>query len=289
MEKKKHQKALSVEEQIENLKAMGLLIEDENGAKEVLSNISYYRLIKAYGIKFKKKKNDDFIVGTKFNTLVDLYNFNSEFSHLLFGMIEKVEVTLRCRISNYFSLKYGVLGYNNKGNFDNESYYNDFIDDIKIELERNEKSPFVKNFKDNYENGELPLYALIELFSFGLLSKFYKNMHSKDKKVIAKEYNVPYIFLESWLESLSFVRNSCAHYGRLYNERLPKKPMLYKEDKIEGTDNDRVFTAIKCLSRLIKHDSSWDAFKKDLKVLFNKYKNINITLMGFPKDWYNFI
>lgn len=35
--------------------------------------------------------------------------------------------------------------------------------------------------------------------------------------------------VESWLESISYVRNICAHYGRLYNAKLSKTPMLYKE------------------------------------------------------------
>ena len=43
---------------------------------------------------------------------------------------------------------------------------------------------FIRNFKENYVNGDIPLYALVEILSFGMLSKFYKNMHSVDKKEI---------------------------------------------------------------------------------------------------------
>jgi len=32
-----------------------------------------------------------------------------------------------------------------------------------------------------------------------------------------------------WLESIFYVRNICAHYGRLYNAKLSKMPVLYKE------------------------------------------------------------
>ena len=34
------------------------------------------------------------------------------------------------------------------------------------------------------------MYALVELFSFGTLSKFYKNMRNPDKKAIAGTYGV---------------------------------------------------------------------------------------------------
>lgn len=90
-----------------------------------------------------------------------------------------------------------------------------FIEDIKEEVGRNSKAPFVRNFRDNYEGGELPIYALVEVFSFGTLSKFYKNMKNVDKKVVAKSFGIGYTYLESWLESISYVRNICAHYGVL--------------------------------------------------------------------------
>ncbi len=53
-------------------------------------------------------------------------------------------------------------------------------------MDRNSKAAFVKNFKNNYESGKVPIYTLIELFSFGTLSKFYKNVKREDKKAIAK-------------------------------------------------------------------------------------------------------
>lgn len=283
MDKKEQQNALSVEQQVENLKTLGLSISNVDVAKELLDNISYYRLIKAYSLEFKKK-NSIYFTGTKFETIVDLYYFNSELCQIMYTMVEKIEILLRCRIGNYFSLKYGVLGYEDSKNFENIYYYDEFKNDIAFELERNDKSPIVKNFKNYYVDGKLPLYALIELFSFGTLSKFYKNMLSKDKKEIAKAFGIPYTYLESWIESISFVRNTCAHYGRLYNEKIPKKPMLYKDDK-DGCDNDKLFIIVRCMSRIVKHDNEWVSFKTKLDCLFKKYKNVNISSIGFPDKW----
>lgn len=42
----------------------------------------------------------------------------------------------------------------------------------------NSKAPFVRNFRENCKGGNLPIYALVEVFSFGALSEFYKNMHN---------------------------------------------------------------------------------------------------------------
>lgn len=84
------------------------------------------------------------------------------------------------------------------------------MNDIEEEIRRNSIAPFVRNFQQNYEGGELPIYALVEIFSFGTLSKFYKNMLNEDKKSIAKTFGVGYTYLESWIESISYVRNICA-------------------------------------------------------------------------------
>ena len=148
---------------------------------------------------------------------------------------------VRCRIANYFAEQYGVLGYLEADNFVNPEYHQSFIDDIEEEIRRNSKAPFVKNFRDNYEGGQLPIYALVEVFSFGTLSKFYKNMKNPDKKAVAKSFGVGYTYFESWLESISYVRNIFAHNGRLYNAKLSKTPMLYKEYSEAGIGNNRIF------------------------------------------------
>src|SRR5699024_10735166 len=124
---------------------------------------------------------------------------------------------------------YGVLGYEDANNFQTPAYHQEFLDDIKQEIKRNAKSPFVRNFQQNYVDGKIPMYALVELFSFGTLSKFFKNMKNPDKKAVALTYHVGYTYLESWIESIAYVRNLCAHYGRLYNAKLAKTPMLYKQ------------------------------------------------------------
>ena len=68
-------------------------------------------------------------------------------------------------------------------------------------------------FNANFRQITFSEIEKIEVFSFGTLSKFYKNMKNVDKKVVAKSFGIGYTYLESWLESISYVRNICAHYG----------------------------------------------------------------------------
>mgnify|MGYP000934862124 FL=1 len=276
--------AMNIEEQIDNLKEIGLIIDDIEYAKSFLNDVSYFRLIKAYSLGLKPK-NSDYYKGITFEEIVQLYLFNANFRQLLFAQIEKIEVNLRCRISNYFSIKYGVLGYKNADNFVNGIYYNDFVEDMEKEINRNSKAPFVKNFKTNYENGDIPFYALVELFSFGSLSKFYKNMKNTDKKAIASSFGIGYTYLESWIENIAFVRNICAHYGRVYNVNLSKTPILYKQYIADGISNLRVFATLLCMKHILKNDNHWKDFVDQIELLFEKYTSVKPKLMGFPNNW----
>lgn len=283
-ELKQHQPSMTIDEQIENLKEIGLRIENEAYAKRILNDISYFRLIKAYGLNLKSK-NENYDGSVTFEQIVELYLFNANFRQILFPKIEQIEINVRCRVSNYFAERYGVLGYLQKNNFSNENYYDIFLSDIEEELRRNARAPFVQNFQENYEGGQLPIYALVEVFSFGTLSKFYKNMLNADKKAVAKTFGVGYTYLESWLESISYVRNICAHYGRLYNAKLSKTPMLYKEYSEVGIGNNRIFGVLLCMRSLLKEDSHWNIFVDQIEMLFEKYEKVDIKTMGFTKEW----
>ena len=133
---KTHQPPMNIDEQIDNLKDKGLIIKDEEYARSILNDISYFRLIKAFSLGLKEK-NGKYYEGIEFEHIVSLYLFNVNLRQILFPQIERIEVNARCRISNYFSEKYGVLGYLDKNNFTDEMYYNQFIDDVESELSRN--------------------------------------------------------------------------------------------------------------------------------------------------------
>ena len=83
MELKNQQPPLSVEEQIQNLKDKNLSFEDENYAASLLSDISYFRLIKAYSLGLKPK-NGLYNDGVTFEQIVDLYKFNCHLRQEIF-------------------------------------------------------------------------------------------------------------------------------------------------------------------------------------------------------------
>ena len=146
-ELKQHPLPMTIDEQIKNLKSLGLIIENEEYAKKILNDISYFRLIKAYSLGFKPK-NGKYEEGVTFEQIVELYLFNANFRQVTFAEIEKIEVNVRCRIANYFAEVYGVLGYMEPQNFVDEEYHRTFMADIEEEVRRNSKAPILyKEYK----------------------------------------------------------------------------------------------------------------------------------------------
>jgi len=282
---KAHQPPMTVEEQIENLREKGLVIDNTDYAHSILNDISYFRLVKAYSLGLKVR-NGNYYIGVRFEDIVQLYLFDSNFRQVVYPQIEKVEINLRCRLSNYFSVKYGVLGYERMENFAaQEDVFNSLYDDITKEINRKSRTPFIKNFQKNYADGKIPLYALVEVMSFGTLSKFFKNMKNEDKKVIASYYGIGYTYLESWLENLSYVRNICAHYSRLYNAKLTKTPRLYRHYTDDGISNAHIFATLLTLKHLLPNDRHWHDFIQTIEILIDKYSSVKLHRLGFPQNW----
>ncbi|HFH8898203.1 TPA: Abi family protein [Streptococcus agalactiae] len=281
--KKIYQEPISIENQVKNLIDLGLLVEDKSYAKKILGRISYYRLIKAYSITLKK--DGRYISGISFEDIVSLYKFDRELRQLIFEIIEHIEVSLRAVITNYFSLKYGNFGYkdlSNVGKYKNR--YKEALNDLERETKRNRRSPFIKNFKDNYEGGEIPLYAVIEVASFGTLSKMYKNMKNEDKSKIAKVFHTDYNYFESWIENFAYIRNICAHYGRLYGAKLTKSPKLYKEYLKNNISNNTIFATLVNL-KIVSEEENYKKFYHDLTALIARYENIELRHVGFKENW----
>ena len=82
---KSHQAPLSVEKQIEDLKDLELLISDENEISEFLNSVSYFRVIKGFGIGLKDSTGR-FYTGVSFSNIKSLYKVNLEFYSFTKGM-----------------------------------------------------------------------------------------------------------------------------------------------------------------------------------------------------------
>jgi abortive infection bacteriophage resistance protein len=268
-------------ERVNILKSRNLQIEEEEKAIETLKRINYYRL-SAYMLSFKS--SDRFYDGVSFSDVYNLYNFDKKLRSLIMGVLETIEVAFRTHIAYLIAHKYGPVGYENHENFRNVTYHNKMIRKIQEEIDRSDEI-FVHHHKAVY-GGVFPIWVVIELVSFGLLSKIYSNLSEEDQNKIAREhYNTKGEYVRSWLYSLSVFRNICAHYGRLYNRRLKITPKLFRGDRREGINNNTVFSILITARRLQKNKNEWNHFVTDLAALIEENEKVDLRLMGFPDNW----
>jgi len=272
-------------QQIEKLRSRGCIIEDETHAIYILAKINYYRLT-AYFLPFKRRDNS-YLEGTNINSIYNIYEFDRKLRHILFSAIEEVEVFLRSTLAYYHAHKFGALGY-----LENENYYpkhrhKDFIDKINDEIQKRKEEPFVDHHINNYDS-KFPIWVIIEVFSFGMLSFFYKDLPVYAQKNIARTFfNTHYKTLKSWLKCCTDLRNFCAHFGRLYYKKFSAIPDGITE--LDQTNNRSLFGAVMALKSLYT-DTDTDKWNKEvftsIKNLVVEYgTDIQLIHIGFPADW----
>lgn len=227
----KVKQAASYKEQAYSLKSKGLIIEDEKACIEFLKHTNYYRLA-AFGESFRYNGKGRFVEGTTFEQLKNVYMFDQKLRAILFEAVEDIEFALRTQISYYHGQKYGAEGYLNPDNFNKIHDTKNFAYHVKNAIRENRDSPVVKHHNEKYD-GKFPLWVVIEFFSMGMLSRFYKDMIYEDKAQIARMYSTTAECLESWIQCVTEVRNRCAHYSRFYDWRFTTAP-IFTEKRCRG-------------------------------------------------------
>lgn len=248
---------------------------------------NYYRLT-AYALHLKTA-DDVFLPGTTFEQIVRLYDFDSQLRNMMIPLLERIEIAFRTHIAYLLANKYNdPLSYRNKHNFTDEAFHTKISEDLDHEIDRS-KEIFALHHKQKY-HGQFPIWVAVELMSFGNLSKLFGIMKREDQRHIAKEhYLISATYAKSWLRTLAYVRNLCAHYARLYNKTLTTTPLLFEREKHE-INNRKIFAAILIIKRLTKDDKAWRTFLGSLVGLIETYEDvIDLDLIGFPENWYDLL
>ncbi len=278
--------------QIEMLKEMGMVIENEDVALKCLDSISYFRLSNYWRVMEADSEARLFRPDSRFEDVVDLYVFDRKLRDLVFTVVHDIEIALRTRVIQHFSMRYGAFWFIERGLFTDEDIYEACLNDLKKELSRT-KENFIKEHFDKYDSPDFPpVWKSLELVSFGTLSKLYCNM--KDgvvKNMVAKDFGLPeFVFLESWIRCATVLRNICAHHARLWNRRFPQMPGIPERLPFPWISNRR-FPPIKLYAHLcylaymdMRVNPNSDFRSEAVKLLLTKPYS-TLRSMGFPADW----
>ena len=283
---------LSIAGQIQLLKDRGLLFGDETHAATFLSEVSYFRFVQYLRPMEADKVHHTFKPNSRFEDALTLYNFDTQLRILIFEAIQEIEIALRTKVNHEFSMQHGAFWFYDTSLADDEHKYIENMNAVDRELQRS-KEDFIKEHKQRYDKPVFPpSWKTLELASFGTLSKLYYNCNdTKTKKRIARQFNLPqHEVLESWMRSLTVLRNCCAHHSRIWNRRLTNAPQLSVPLRgawidTSGIDGNKLYAITCCIIYWLDSMGRSDAFKTKLKTLIATYPSVDVTAMGFPSNW----
>jgi abortive infection bacteriophage resistance protein len=292
MSKTYSKQPLSIVEQIANLKNLGLLISDQTLAEKTLGEISYFRFAAYFRPMEANKSTHQFKPNSTFESAVALYEFDCNLRQLLFTAIQRIEVALRAKIIQHFSMSYGAFWFMQMNLHESEHRFLDNLNALDREVQRS-KEEFIKEHFNNYDKPEFPpSWKTLELASFGTLSKLYYNFaDNKVKKRVAREFNLPqHEVLESWMRSLSALRNYCAHHARLWNRYFNATPQLNVSMRGKWINNrqidaNKLYAILCCIAYWLDSMGRGKEFKSNLLCLIKQFPTVDVAAMGFPKNW----
>lgn len=141
---------ITIEEQVDKLKARGLKFDSEDKARNYLSNISYYRL-RAYTYPFQDnvQENQPFNIEVTFEQIIELYVFDRKLRLLIFDAIEKIEVALRTQIIYHFALSNGSHWQLKPELYRDPMRFANHLDSLQKEIDRSNET-FIDHYKNKY-------------------------------------------------------------------------------------------------------------------------------------------
>lgn len=295
--------ATNIDEQLDLFKGRGLVVEDEEKAKYYLEFIGYFRF-KGYAIPFQvDPQTHELQEGTTFQDILNLYIFDRKLRLHIMDAVERIEVALKSILSNQLSTKLDCHWYMDQQYFVDEfteipeveegeayekSQHDIMLDKVKREISRS-KSPFIQKYlEDKVEPiGFPPSWMMLEVSSFGLVSRIFTNLKHEYKKDVANILDIDANVLASCIWSISSLRNTCAHHSIVWNARHPFNPRIPKVSSIFANPKqpDKLYNRLLVITLLVKEISGDSEWAVNLIKLIQGHSFVDMSAMGFPSNW----
>ncbi len=296
----------TLDEQIEILKNKGLIINDEEQAKEILFRENYF-FISGYRHLFQRNNIDNqFIAGTTFEELYGTFTFDRNIRNIMFKYILIVENNIKSIIGYQMSRKYGYKekDYLNPKNFNQDNIkirqVYDVLNKVKRQIRVNGKQhAATSHYMMNY--GYVPMWILVKVLSFGIISEVYGILKIEDQIAISSFYKLNSSTLTTYLQLLSNFRNLCAHEDILYDHRTQKVIPdtkyhtflnINKKDDIYEYGKNDLFALIIILKEMLTKEEFDDMLYQigyEVDVLDGKVDSVSLKVilnkMGFPDNF----
>lgn len=111
------------------------------------------------------------------------------------------------------------------------------------------------------------------------------------KNLVANDFRIPqFLVLDSWLESLTSLRNYIAHHARIWNRRFPQKPEMLRRSRypwisISPGQPFKLYSILCCMVYWLNAIDEGNTFVADFNALLMKHPSVNPSSMGFTASW----
>ncbi|PVZ70314.1 Abi family protein [Pelagibaculum spongiae] len=229
-------------ELVNSLDSRGMFIIDHERASRKLSQVGYYRLSGFWYscreierdqngdvviFHRKPKRLEKFLPQTDFDEVFKLYLFDKRLRLLFLDAIERIEINLKTVLAHELG-RIDELAYQNS-DFINPNQLKDYFRNNQRknawdEWSRRQGSELSRSKEDSimwHKNSgrEMPIWVVVEAWSFGTLSKYFELLKRTHQNKIANRLGVSNpALLVRWLQEMNILRNRCAHHTRIWNQ-----------------------------------------------------------------------
>ena len=286
--------ALSINAQLRQLKRRGLTVTDHATAKHYLRSVGYYRLEGYWWTMQRDAVRHLFRRGSTFADVVTRYNCDRELRLIALNMIERVEIGVRTQVIYHLAMTHGPFWFEDPALAKHPGHHAANLRKLEREVRRSQEKFIVEHRRKYHRDPRNPpAWKSLEVVSFGLLSKMYRNLDDglPEKTAIAANLGLPTVpLLENWLHAIALLRNVCAHHSRLIERVLTVWPNLPARlpapwMNAAGVNAQSAYADLCCLQYLLHAISPDNRFPQRLTQLQTDYPSVNLATFGFPANW----
>jgi abortive infection bacteriophage resistance protein len=274
------------------LQSRGLTISNRADADRALKFIGYYRL-SGYMLPFQKggsgADRHDFATGTDFDDVLRVYAFDRQLRLLAMDALERIEIAFRTAATDVIAGASGPFWFNDPTSFHRGFNHSKFIFNIEEKIgvrDASKRTVSIGHYLTTYSNPPLPpSWMVLEALPFGSVAYLIRGLRTDLRSRVGRTLGIGEPILHSWVLSLSYARNLCAHHQRFWNRHFTIKPQVaasYTADLTPNTTAYAQLVSMRVLMRTISPASQWH---QRLKLLIASHPNIDVQNMGFAPGW----
>lgn len=324
---------------VERLVHLGMVVDDPPAAQRELRRLGYHRTA-SYRYLFRRHhprpltqsqldareyRADEFMRGARFDDSLRLAQFDARLREVCSRGLLEYEVRLRTAVAHSLAerspgahldiacLNATVCNHRRKsGKFGQlpPTKFEAWRSTYERAVSNNEHEDFVAHHQSKYGT-DLPIWATMELLSFGSIPFLLDLMKPEDQQKVALRFGVRHSgsFI-AWTRAMVDFRNACAHGARLFNSRLKRAIVVRPQSGVgpeldhlrtsrpspDATEQKMFYRAVAVLVYLLRSHESGTAWHQELTNCLALLPVINLPEMsdslvtpernmGFPVDW----